>query len=92
MSKAKRRGGGRDAVFNHGVDPQLRIMERLGDMTGETRLEKLCIPLAADGRDICLRFLSKGYFIGSCTRSHAPMQGRNIYSVIRYIRVARGVV
>ena len=28
------RGGGRDAVFYHGLEPQLRIMERLGDMTG----------------------------------------------------------
>ena len=28
-------GGGRDAVFNHGVDLQLQIMERLGDITAE---------------------------------------------------------
>ena len=31
-SEAERRGGGRDAVFNNGVDPHLRIMERLGDI------------------------------------------------------------
>ena len=30
-------GGGRDAVLNHGVDPQLRIMERIGDMTAAAR-------------------------------------------------------
>ena len=45
-------GGGRDAVFNHGVDLQLRIMERLGDMTGVARSENLRTPLAADGREI----------------------------------------
>ena len=44
------RVGGRDAVFNHRVDPQLGIMERLGDMTGAAHSENLCIPLAADGR------------------------------------------
>ena len=52
-------GGGRDAVFNHGVEMQLGIMERLGDMTGAARSENLRIPLATDGREICLRFLSK---------------------------------
>ena len=46
------RGGGRNAIFNHGIDPQLRIMERLGDMTGEALLENLRIFLAADGREI----------------------------------------
>ena len=30
-------GGGSDAIFNHGIDPQLRIMERLGNMTVEAR-------------------------------------------------------
>ena len=52
------RGGGRDAVFNHGVDLQLQIMERLGDMKAETRSYNLHIPLADDGREICPCFLS----------------------------------
>ena len=43
-------GGKQDAVFNHGIYPQLRIMERLGDMTGAALSENLRIPLAADGR------------------------------------------
>ena len=43
-------GGGRDAVFNHGVDLQLRITERLGYMTVVARSENLRIPLALDGR------------------------------------------
>ena len=85
-------GGGIDTVFNHGVDLQLRIMERLGDMTGAVLLEKIRIPLAADGREICLLFLSKGDCIRSCTRSHAPMRGHNRDSVIGYIRVAREVM
>ena len=82
-------GGGRDEVFNHRIDPQLRIMERLGYMTGAARSEKLSILLAADGREICLHFLSKGDRIRSCMRSHGPMQGHNQDSVIRYIRVSR---
>ena len=89
VSRPSDGGGGRDAVFNHRLDPQLRIMERLGDMTGAERSENFCIPLAADGRDVCLRFLSKGCCISSCTRSHVTVQGHNIDSVIRYIRVTR---
>ena len=46
--------GGHDAIFNHGIEPQLQIMEILGDMTGAARSENLRIPLAADGREICL--------------------------------------
>ena len=33
--------GGRYAVFNHGVDLQLRIMEIIRDMTGVERSENL---------------------------------------------------
>ena len=70
-------GGGRDVIFNHRIDPQLRIMERLGDMIEAARLENLRIPLAADGRDICLHFLSTGDCVISCKRSHAPVRGHN---------------
>ena len=82
-------GGGCDAIFNHGIDLQLRIMERIGDMTGEARSENLCIPLAEDGREICLRFSSKGDCVISCTHSRVPVQGHDCDSVIRYIRVAK---
>ena len=88
-ARSSGRRGGRDAVFNHGIDPQMRIMERLGDMTGAARSENLLIPLAADGREICLLSLSNGDCIRSCMRSHAPMQGHNRDTVIRYIRVSR---
>ena len=54
------RWGGRYAVFNHGVDPQLRIMERLGYMRLLARSENICIPLAVDVQEIYLLFLSKG--------------------------------
>ena len=60
------RGGKRDAVFNSRVYLQICIMERLGDMTETARLENLRIPLAADGREICLHLLSKGDCIRSC--------------------------
>ena len=66
-------GGGRNAIFNHGIDPQLRIMERLGDMKGAVRSKNLRIPLAADGRDIYLCFSSKRDCVISCTRSNAPV-------------------
>ena len=46
--------GGRDVVFNNGVDPHLRIMERLGEMTAAAHSKNLRCPLAADGREICL--------------------------------------
>ena len=92
VARPIRGGGGRYTVFNHGVDPQMRIMERLGYMMGAARLENLRIPLAADGGEICLRFLSKGDCIRSCTRSHAPVQEHSRDSVIRYISVAREVM
>ena len=49
------------------------------------RLENLRLPLGADGREICLRFSSKGDCNRSCTRSHAPLRGRTRYLVIRFI-------
>ena len=67
-------------------------MERLGYMTAAERSNNLCIPFTADGRDICLHFLSKGYCIRSCTRSHVPVRGRNRKAVICYIRVGRDVM
>ena len=36
--------GGRDAVFNHRVDSQMQIMERLGDITVAARSENLRTP------------------------------------------------
>ena len=85
-------GGGRDTVFNHGVNLQLRFLERLGDMMTVARSENLRIPLAEDGREICICFLSKGECIRSYTRSHAHVRGYNRDSVIQYIRVARKVM
>ena len=64
-------------------------MERIGDTTGAERLENLRIPLTADGREICLLFLSKGDCVISCTLSHAPVRRHNQDLVIRYIRVTR---
>ena len=37
--------------------------------------------------DICLRFHSKGDFVRSCTRPHAPVRGQNREMVMRYIRI-----
>ena len=79
-------------VFNNGVDPQLRIMERLGDMTAAACSENLRIPLAVDGRDISLGFHSKGDCIGSCMHSHVPVQGQNRAAVLRYIRINREIM
>ena len=64
-------------------------MDRLGDMTGAAFSENLRIPLAADGREICLSFISKGDCVRSCTRSHAPVRRHNHNLVTQYIRVAR---
>ena len=67
-------GVGRDTFFNTRVEPQMRIMERLGEMTAAAHLENLRCPLVAYGREICLRFHSKGDCVKSCTRSHAPLR------------------
>ena len=68
-------GGRRDTVFNNGVDLQLRMTERLGDMIAAARSENLRIPFVDHIMEICLRFQSKEYFIMSCTRSYAPVRG-----------------
>ena len=83
------RGGGRDAVFNNGVDPQLRIMERLGEMTAAAHSKNLRCPLAADGREICLRFHSKVDCVRSCTRSHPTVRGQSRDHMLRYIGICR---
>ena len=82
-------GGGSDAIFNHRIDPQLRIIENMGNMTLAARSENLRIPLAADSREICLCFSLKGDCVISCTRFHAPEQGHNQDLVICYIRGSR---
>ena len=58
---------------NHGVDPQLRISKNLGILTQVAHQENLRLPMGADGREICLRYISKGECDRSCTRSHAPL-------------------
>ena len=85
-------GGGRDVVFNKGRDPQMRIMEILGEMMAAARSENLRIPLAEDFRDIYLHFISKGDSIMSCTCAHAPVWGQNREAVLRYIRIGRDVM
>ena len=59
---ARQRGGGDGGgtVFNHGVDTHLRIIENMGSMKMAARSENLHPPLEEDGREICLRFRSKG--------------------------------
>ena len=58
---------------NHGVDPQLRIRKNLGILTQVAHQENLRLPMGANGREICLRYISKGECDRSCTRSHAPL-------------------
>ena len=82
-------GGRRNTIFNYRIDPQLRIMGNMGNMQVAAHSENLCIPLEADGREICLRFSSKGDCVKSCTRSHALVRGYNHDLVIHYIMVDR---
>ena len=79
------RGVGEGPVFNHGVDPQLRISEYFGIMTQAAHTENLCLPVGSDGREICLRFRSKGECNRYCTLSHAPLRGHTRELVIRFI-------
>ena len=58
---------------NHGVDLQLWISKKIGILAQVTRSENLCLPMGADGRDICLRYISKVECDRSCTRYHAPL-------------------
>ena len=74
---------------NHGVDPKLHISENLGIITKFARQENLCLPMGADGREICLRYISKGECDRSCTCSHAPLRGHTRELVIRFIRGSR---
>ena len=68
------RGTGNGAR-NHGVEPQLRISKKLGILTQVAHQENLRLTMGADGREICLRYISKGECDRSCTRSHASLRG-----------------
>ena len=70
--RRKSEGNG-NGVRNHGVDPQLRISEKFCILTQVARSENLLLPMGADGREICLCYISKGECDRSCTRSHAPL-------------------
>ena len=41
VARTRNGGGGRDAVFNNGVDPQLRIMDRMREMMAAARLDNV---------------------------------------------------
>ena len=79
------RGVVEGAVFNHGVDPQLRISENLGILTQVARSENIRLPVGVDGRDICLQYISKVECNRSCTRSHVPLRGHMRELVIWFI-------
>ena len=72
------RQGGRGVVegtvYNHGVDPQMRISENLGILTQVARTENLRLYVGVDGREIYLWYISKGECNRSCTRSRAPLR------------------
>ena len=57
--RRKSEGNGTGA-HNHGVDPQLRISKNLGILKKFALLENLRLPMGADGREICLCYISKG--------------------------------
>ena len=56
------------------------------------RTENLRLPVGADGREICLRFSSKGECNRSCKRSHAPLRRHTRELLIRFIRGSREVM
>ena len=73
-SRMSDEGGGRDLEHKIEVDPQLQFMDKLGEMMSASRSKKLCCPMAADVREICLSYHFKGEYISQCMRSHAPLQ------------------
>ena len=83
--RRKSEGNGH-GVRNHRVDLQLHISEILGILTQVARSENLCLPMGADGREICLRYISEVKCDRSCTRSHAPLQEHSRELVIRFIQ------
>ena len=59
-SRMSNGGGGRYLVHNIGVDPQLRLIERIGELISAAHSEKLCCPMVADGREIFLQYYARG--------------------------------
>ena len=82
------RGGG-GTIFNHRIDPQLKIIENMGNMKFSAHSENLRLLLVEDGREICLHFISKEDCVRSCTCFHAPLRGHHQDLVIHYIRGPR---
>ena len=79
-------GGQGTGARNHGVDLQLRISENLGILTQVARSENLRLPMGEDGREICLRYISKGECDRSCTRSHATLCRHTRELIIQFIQ------
>ena len=86
--RRKSEGTGNGSL-NHGVDPQLCISKNLGIIIKFARQENLRLPIGADGREICLRYISKGECDRSCTCYYAPLRGHTRELVIRFIRGSR---
>ena len=54
-----RRVGGRDTIHNIGVDPQLQVMERFGDLMMAARSENIRCLISGDGKEIFLYYHSE---------------------------------
>ena len=52
-------GGGIDTLQNIGVDSQLQVMERFGELITVVHSENFRCPMAEDGRKIYLHYHSK---------------------------------
>ena len=76
-------------IQNIGVDSQMQVIKRCGELLTASHSEKRRCSMAEDGRYICLRYHSKGEFIMSCTLSHAPLQRQIRDNLIKFIGIFR---
>ena len=49
------------------VNPHIRVMKKFREFFYETNREGITCPNGADGREVCIKFHSKGNFTNDCS-------------------------
>ena len=70
---------------NPDVDSRLRVMEIFREFLCETKRDGITCPEGADGREVCIKFHSKGTCTRGCSCSHASLQDQTRADYTRFL-------
>ena len=67
------------------MEPRLRVMEQFREFSCETNRDGITCPNGSDGREVFIKFHSKGKRTRDCFRSHASLRGQTRADYIHFL-------